>query len=225
MDIERIDRLEEMIVKTHKEGQKTHLEIQKSQMLLQTLIVELKEFKDEIKNDTKELKDEIRAVLKELKEENSQDSKQLKRDLADVARKIGTIVEDMVVPNIQWIGEKYFNLKDCYDFVVRRKRKKINDRTKEKEFDVIAVYDEKIILNETKSIPRMNYVEEFIRFLKSNEFYEYFPEYAGKEIIPIFASLYIPENILKHLSKNKVYAMDLKEDTMDILNPEIGRDE
>jgi len=222
MDGERIDRLEEIIVRTNKEGQKTHLEIQKSQMLLQTLIVELKEFKDEIKNDTKEFKDEVRVFLKELKEEITEDSKQLKRDLADVARKMGTIVEDMVVPNIQLIGEKYFNLKDCYDFVVRRRRKKINDRTKEKEFDVIAVYDEKIILNETKSIPRINYVEEFIRFIKSNEFFEYFPEYTGKEIIPIFASLYIPENILKHLSKNNIYAMDLKEDTMDILNPEIS---
>jgi hypothetical protein len=60
---------------------------------------------------------------------------------------------------------------------------------------------------------------EFIDFIKSGEFFEYFPEYKGKELIPIFASFHIPDNVLKKLSKNKIYAMGIKEDTMDILNP------
>ena len=53
------------------------------------------------------------------------------------------------------------------------------------------------------------------------DIFDYFPEYKGKKIIPVFSSLYLSEDIVKYLSKNKVYAMAMNEDTMDILNPDL----
>ncbi|MBI3593100.1 MAG: hypothetical protein HY099_06445, partial [Nitrospirae bacterium] len=53
-----------------------------------------------------------------------------------------------------------------------------------------------------------------------NEFYDYFPEYKGKKLIPIFASLYLQDDVVKYLTKNGIYAMAIKEDTMDLLNYE-----
>ena len=54
---------------------------------------------------------------------------------------------------------------------------------------------------------------------------DYFPESARKRLIPIFASLYIPANILSYLTKNKIYAMAIKDDTMAILNfEEVSRE-
>ncbi len=158
------------------------------------------------------------AGLEEFKEENRRENKKLKREVAEVSRKMGTIVEDMVAPNIEYIAKKYFNLITCIDFGIRRKKLNLQDKSGLKEFDVIAVYSDKVIVNETKSNPKPELVGEFIDFIKAGEFFEYFPEYAGKELIPIFASLYIPDNVLKLLSKNKIYAMGVKEDTMDILN-------
>jgi hypothetical protein len=52
----------------------------------------------------------------------------------------------------------------------------------------------------------------------NNEFFDYFPEYNGYELIPIFSTLYFPDEAIKYLSRNKIYAMGIKEDTMDILN-------
>ena len=49
----------------------------------------------------------------------------------------------------------------------------------------------------------------------------YFTEYKKKKLIPIFASLYLSEDIVKYLSKNKIYAMAMKDDIMDILNPDL----
>jgi len=200
---DRVETLEEMMIKT--------------QMVLQSLSIEMKKFKDEMS----EFKNEIREDTKKFKDEMRQDRKKRNQEWADLAKKMGTIVEDMVVPNVVWIGEKHFKLKDYDDFIVRRKRKKPEDRSREKEFDVILVYRDKIILNETKSNPGMEYIKDFIDFIKSGEFYEYFPEYKDKKLLPLFASLYIPEHILKHLSKNNIFAMGIKEDTMDLLNPEI----
>ena len=216
---DRVDRLEEMMIKT--------------QMVIQSLSIEMKKFKDEMsefknemsefKNEMSEFKNEMsefKNEMSEFKNETRQDSKKRNKEWADLARKMGTIVEDIVVPNMEWIGEKYFNLKDYMDFIVRSKRKKPDDISKEKEFDVIIVYKDKILLNETKSTPRMDSVKDFISFIKNKEFYEYYPEHKNKELIPIFASIYIPEHILKHLSKNNIFAMGMKEETMDLLNPE-----
>lgn len=87
-----------------------------------------------------------------------------------------------------------------------------------RKFDIIAVYGNSIILNETKATPRIKYVDDFIR---ENEFFKYFPEYKGKKLIPIFSSIYVPDDMVKYLSKNKIYAMGMNEDTMDLYNPEL----
>ena len=62
----------------------------------------------------------------------------------------------------------------------------------------------------------MQYVREFVESL--GEINRYFPEYAGRQFVPIFASLYMPEEVVKFLSSKKVYAMTIKDDTMDLVN-------
>jgi len=134
----------------------------------------------------------------------------------DLANKMGTLVEDIVAPNISGIVQKYFGCSDIKDFMVRRRKKNTKDVSKVREFDVIAVCDDKVIINETKSNPKIEYINEFINVLK--EIYDYFPEYRDKKIIPIFSSLYIPEDLVTYLTKNRIYAMAMKDDTMDLLN-------
>ncbi|MBF0389891.1 MAG: hypothetical protein HQK71_07270 [Desulfamplus sp.] len=69
-------------------------------------------------------------------------------------------------------------------------------------------------MNETKSTPKIQYVNEFIDVLKT--IYDYFPEHKGKELIPIFSALNIPEDVKKYLTKNKWYLKILKEKRIDI---------
>jgi len=134
----------------------------------------------------------------------------------DLANKMGTLAEDIVAPNISGIAREYFGCSDIKDFMVRRRKKNTKDTSKVREFDVIAVCDDKVIINETKSNPKIEYINEFINVLK--EIYDYFPEYRGKKVIPIFSSLYIPEDLVTYLTKNRIYAMAMKDDTMDLLN-------
>lgn len=134
----------------------------------------------------------------------------------ELANKMGTIVEDIVAPNIGGVAKRYFSCDDFDFFAIRVKRRNTKDRSKSREFDVVASWDDNVIINETKSNPRIEYINEFIEVLK--EILDYFPEYRDKKIIPIFSSLYISEDIVEHLTKKKIYAMAMKEDTMDILN-------
>jgi len=126
------------------------------------------------------------------------------------------LVEDIVAPNIAGIAERYFGCEKLEDFMIRRRKRSVKDENKVREFDVIALWDDKVIINETKSTPRMDYINEFIDVLK--EITDYFPEYKDKEIIPIFSSLYLSDEVVAYLTKKKIYAMAMKDDTMDLLN-------
>ena len=150
-----------------------------------------------------------------------EDRKAMNKKWGELANKMGTLVEDIVAPNIPRIAKEFFGCDDLEFFGVRVVKKHSTDRTKSREFDVIAVCDNMVIVNDTKSTPRRNYINDFIEFVKSKEFYGYFPEYKGKELIPIFASLYLTEDIVKYLTKHKIYAMAMTDETMDIVNFEL----
>jgi len=157
-------------------------------------------------------KDEMRAFKNEVNE----DRKRMNKMWGELANKMGTLVEDIVAPNIAGVARRYFGAEELEDFMIRRRKRNTKDKNKVREFDVIAVWDDKVIINETKSTPRMDYINEFIEVLK--EIIDYFPEYRDKQIIPIFSSLYLPEDIVDYLTRNKIYAMGMNDDTMDLLN-------
>jgi|SRR3990167_1942117 len=172
---------------------------------------EMREFKDEMK----EFKDE----MKEFKDEMREDRRNMNKKWGEIVNKMGTLVEDIVAPNIPRIAREYFKCEDMEFFGLRVTKRNSKDKSKSREFDIIAVCGDTVIINETKSSPRVDYINEFLEILK--EVCEYFPEYESKKIIPIFSSLYIPENVVTYLTKVKIYAMAMKDDVMDLLNPHI----
>jgi len=129
---------------------------------------------------------------------------------------MGTIVEDMVAPNIPGIAMNYFGIQELDYFAVRVKKRNTKDRSMRREFDVIASSEEIFIVNETKPRTTVAYANEFVEVLP--EIPDYFPESKGKRIIPIYSSRYIPDDVVVYLTKKGVYAMGMKDETMDLLN-------
>ena len=191
---QRVDRLEQVMIELAEQSKITQREVAR-------LSTEMLEFKEE---------------MRAFKEEMREFKREMNKRWGELANKMGTLVEDIVAPNISGIAREYFGCSDIKDFMVRRRKKNTKDASKVREFDVIAVCDDKVIINETKSNPKIEYINEFINVLK--EIYDYFPEYRGKKVIPIFSSLYIPEDLVTYLTKNRIYAMAMKDDTMDLLN-------
>ncbi len=193
---------------------------------LRRLEREMKEFKEEMskfRDEMSKFKDEMSKFKDEMggfRDRTEEILAEQNRRWGELANKMGTIVEDIVAPNIPRIAREYFGFKDM-DFFAMRVEKRDKKRNRTREFDVIAVYDEKVILNETKSTPRQSYLDEFVEFIKAGEFFNYFPEYKEAELIPIFSSLYLPDTVVNYLTKNRIYAMAMKGNTMDILNPDL----
>lgn len=183
---------------------------------------EMQDFKDEMKVFKSEMQD-FKSEMKEFKDKMlrfSEDSKEDRirwyKQWGDLTNKLGSIVEDMVAPNIPGIARTYFGCEDLDFFGLRITKRNLRDKSKSREFDIIAMTGGMFIINETKATPRGEYIQEFVETLK--EVPDYFPESLEKTIIPVFSSLYLPQNVITYLTRMKIYAMAIKDDTMDLLN-------
>ena len=185
-------------------------------------IIELKETTSELKNTTVQLsremsdsKAELDRVLAQTRKEMSDSKAELNKKWGDLANKLGTVVEDIVAPNIPTIAKKYFKVEQIQRLMVNLYIES-ESLKKGKEFDLILVAKGLVILNETKTTVRQNYLEDFIQSLP--EFFEFFPELKGRKLIPIFSSMSFTPPQLAYLTKHKIYAMSMSGDTMELLN-------
>ncbi len=178
----------------------------------------LSELSDELRAFQAEMRG-FKAEMQEFKDEMREDRKRMNKQWGDLANKMGTLVEDVVAPNIPRIMKEYFKCELLEDFSIRRRITSKRDPEKAREFDAIAVCRGIFLVNETKSNPKVEYVDEFLEVLE--EIYDYFPEYKDRRLVPVFSSFYLPGGIVRYLSKHKIYALGMKDETMEILNPEL----
>ena len=110
----------------------------------------------------------LEASLEAFKEEMNEDRKKMYKMWGELANKMGTLVEDIVAPNIPRIAKEYFGAEELDFLGVRISKRNVKNRSKKREFDVIAMWND--------------------------------------------------DEIVKYLTKKKIYAMALRDDTMDLLN-------
>ncbi len=177
---------------------------------VQNALIEQKQSMDDFKEEMRLSRERSEKDLQGFKEE-------MNKRWGELANRLGTLAEDFVAPNIPFIAQKYFQCSEEAEFfTVRCKKRHNKERAKRREFDIIAVYENKVILNETKSTPRQQYIDDFAELLP--QFFDYFPEYRGKKLVPIFASLYVDEQTVEYATQKGIYVLAIKGDTMDLLN-------
>jgi len=178
-------------------------------------------FKNQVLADNERLREKIEELSRRMEKETKALKKRIGKEAEKFTKKMGTLIEDMVAPNMTEIARKYFDDHE-FDFFAVRIEKRNTDRSARREFDVIAVSDKNFYISEAKSKPKPEDVGGFLKSLETLG--DYFPESMDRKVIPIFSTLYVPENIRKHLTRHRIYAMGLREGTMDLLNFEEIKD-
>jgi len=173
---------------------------------------EMRAFKDEMrafKDEMKDFKDEMLEFKRRQEEENIRKNK----EWSALAKKMGTIVEDLIAPALRPTLSKYFQCEVTMEGQRIFRRKNGEDY----EIDAIAGCDDKIFMIEARSTPRVEDVKVIKK--KSERFFEFFPEHTGKDLIIIFGSIIFPENVIKYATKRGIYVLAWREwQYMDILN-------
>jgi len=179
---------------------------------------EMRNFKGEIQNDTKAFKEEMKNAKEETRKDTKNFKKELNKKWGELANKMGTIVEDIVAPGLKGVAAEYFGIKE-FDFFAPRLRLKNTERSITREFDVIAETSDYFFVVETKSTPSTGFISDFIKLIPQLD--SWFPVIREKKLVPVFASLYISDDLITYLTRNNILAMATRGDGMDICNTEV----
>lgn len=174
---------------------------------LARLSQEMREFKDEMKV----FKDEMGTF----KTQAELDRREMNRRWGELANKMGTLVEDIVSPNLPRVARELFGCEEPQWTSVRMKRRA---GPKTAEIDALVVCDEVVLVNETRSTLYSRDVDELLA--KIEGLGEFFPDLADRRFIGVLASLYVDESIVQYATRKGVLVMGMSDDTMQILNPE-----
>jgi len=173
---------------------------------------EMKAFKDEMqdfKDEMREFKDKMELFSKETKEE----ARQRNKDWSNLAKKMGTLVEDLIAPALRPVLSKYFGCEVNMEGQRMFRRKDGDDY----EIDAIAVCEDRVFMVEARSTPRLHDIEDFVE--KAKKFFYFFPEHHGKKLSIIFGSITFREDVIEQASKKGIYVLAWREwEYMDILN-------
>lgn len=216
---ERVSKLEAVLEEFIKSVGIEFNKLYNAQMRMEAELREFKEeaerdrkaFEERAERDRKALHDEILAFKEEMREE----ARRRNREWSNLAKKMGTLVEDLIAPSLRPVLKKYFNCEVTLEG--QRMFRRDKERGIDYEIDAIAVCDDMAFMIEVRSTPRDSDIKEIQE--KAGKFFEFFPEFRGKELIPIFGSIVFPENIIKYASREGIYVMGWREwEYMDILN-------
>jgi len=183
--------------------------VDKLEQVLQEYIINVGKSQMQTEAELRAFKDEMRAFKDEMRQQN----REMNLKWGEMAKKLGTITEDLVAPSIPRIVKEEFSLET--EFLGIRMKKRFKDG-RVKEYDALAIAGEYIFVNSTKSTLESADVKDFIKDIQV--FREFFPEYKGKKIIGILASLYVEENVIKFAEKAGFMVLSVGDRLMEVKN-------
>jgi myosin heavy subunit len=173
---------------------------------------EMQDFKEEMRLAHERAEERSKREMQEFKEEMRQSKRDLDKKWGELSNKLGTMAEDLVAPSVPNILKQVTGcIKIKYSAVRVRKSEPRNQ-----EFDVVAVCDEWVLINETKSRLQKKHLDDFYELMQ--EIHEFFPEFAGKKFIGAIASLYVDESLVNYGEKLGLIVLGFGEELMDVLN-------
>ena len=213
---ERVDRLENLVQDFVTNVGIEFNKLYNSQMRTEA---EMRAFKDEMrvfKDEMRAFKDEMGTFKDEMrvfKDEGRQQNREMNRRRGELSNKLGTMVEDLVAPSLPRIIRETLD-REVLDLSIRRKRKLPDGRVR--EFDAIAVTEDIVCLNSTKSRLRSADVDQFIGDVDA--FREFFPEHQPMPVVGMLASLAVEESVLNYAQKIGFVVLAVGDQIMEVKN-------
>ncbi|MEW5959747.1 MAG: hypothetical protein AB1801_18635, partial [Chloroflexota bacterium] len=179
--------------------------------------------KTQAEKDRQQVEHTLEAMKTQAEKDRQQaekDRRDLARQLGNISHKLGTVVEDIIAPSLRRLASKELGCGKELFFAVRLSKTRPDDPTQSREFDAFFVGEKAVLLNESKATARPEYAQAFVEFLRSGDFFRYFPEYVDRPTVPVFSSLYLSTDLVSYLTRQGIYAVAMGDDTMQVLNLE-----
>ncbi len=187
--------------------------------------IEVRASTDKMERDTANFKEKTDATLDRMeqgnakfREDSDRNHRDLNKQLGEIANKQGRMTEDLVAPSICRILREVVRCPKRFECgsLVRPRRTHPLDRSRLKEFDVIADCGDYVLVNETKSNLGPEDIGKLMDTIK--EVREYFPEFRDRKFIGSLATLYAEESLIKFASRKGVLILAVGDELMDVKN-------
>lgn len=192
---QRVTTLEEMMVAlTRNVGELTRN--------VNNLQEEMRDFKDEMRD----FKDGMRDFKSEMN-----------KKWGELSNKMGTMAEDLVAPSIGRILRETVGCPDDQiEWQAVRYKARNQNTGQQREFDVVAVCGDYLLINETKSYLRSEDFPEFVNLLA--EVRDYFPRYKEKHVIGSIGTLYVDNSLVIRGERLGLIVLGMGDHLMQVLN-------
>lgn len=150
------------------------------------------------------------------RQQAEKDRKDFNRRLAKVSDSMGTLIEDMVAPNIARVAGQLFGDDEVVTIAQRVKRRHPAETGRNMELDLLVSGKSHVLVAEAKTRVSAEKISDFVERLRELE--EFFPEYAGRTLVPVMASVSIDPSAVTFLSRQKVYGLAFADETMEVVN-------
>ena len=179
----------------------------------------------ELSEQSKQTQLELQSLAKQTQAELDSLAKQVKettKQMGEQSRRMGTLVEDIVAPDMLRILRQVANIPEEVEGIinVRHKEfyggKELNGHPHMLELDAIARCGDYALINETKTTLRSEDVKDFVARLAIVR--DYFPQLVGKKIIGAVSSLWIDESLRKQATRQGLLVLALGEGMLQLQN-------
>jgi hypothetical protein len=157
----------------------------------------------------------LSAEMRAYKDQSEREMRAMNRRWGELANKMGTLVEDLVAPNLPRVARELFNCDEPEYFAVRPRKRRAGSTM---ELDALLVCTDVVLINETKSTLNARDIDEVLA--KVEAFPLFFPEFAERRGVAIAAALHVDESLVRYATSRSVLVMALGDETMQVLNPE-----
>jgi uncharacterized coiled-coil protein SlyX len=219
---ERVDTLEYYMKELSRQSLKTEMELARLSREMREFKGEMKDFKGEMKDFKGEMKDfkdemgEFKNGVTRFQEESERDRKRMNRQWGQLANRLGTVVEDIVAPNLPRVARKLLGCGKLPELFALRVQRAVGDRRR--EYDALLACEGVLLVNETKSKLTEPHIDAFRD--KLAEVGEIVPEARGRRVVGVLAALYPTPEVVAYATRRGVLVMGMGDETMDVLNPE-----
>ena len=238
----RGDQVTENVYKLSARVDQTTENVNRVTANLDQLSLEMRELKNEMREESRQLSQRITEVLQEMREESRQlsqritevseetskhiakvsdemraDRRNLNKRISEMSHKMGTMAEDLVAPSVPRILAEVLNCTEEPEMEgVRIKRRLPDGRSQ--EYDVVAVCGDYLLICEVKSTLKSEDVRPLRQKLETAR--EFLPEFAHKKVIGALATFYIEPSYLKHGERLGFIMLGVIDGLMQVLNKE-----
>ena len=223
----RIDRIEELLAESQHAAarrdrhlellehlvEQTQRQVEQTQRQVDRLTQEMSDFKQEMSDFKQEMSD-FKQEMSDFKQEMREDRKQLRRELANISYSMGRMVEDLVAPSMPGILAQIIGCVGEPQMQGVRMRKQASGRSK--EYDVIAICGEYLMITEVKTRLHAGDIADFRTTLQ--EARTFLPEYAEKQIIGALATFYVDETQVRYAERQGLVVLGVIDGLMQVLN-------